>query len=100
MGVIVHGDLKAANVLVESRNGQPHAKLLDFGLARVLTRDALPLGGSTRWMAPEVFIRAKPSPAADVFALGRLIFLVLTRVMPLAEQNKRTISEASKQKVT
>ena len=55
---IVHGDLKASNVQVERRTGAHdgtlvRARLLDFGLSRVLTGNPRPLGGTIRWAAPE-----------------------------------------------
>jgi len=58
---IVHGDLKPSNVLVETRLRQQggtcaHARLLDFGLSRALTRNPKPLGGTMRWAAPEAFV--------------------------------------------
>jgi len=47
---IVHGDLKSANIfvmhLMDSLSPTPHAKLLDFGLSRCLTKKALPKGMS------------------------------------------------------
>ncbi|CAK0816981.1 unnamed protein product [Prorocentrum cordatum] len=63
---VVHGDLKVSNVFVEerrSRSGQSsyHAKLLDFGLSRILTRSARPLGGTPRWMAPELLAGPRES---------------------------------------
>ena len=53
---IVHGDVKPSNILVEQRrNGSAtppaifvNAKLLDFGLSRVMTHQMKPLGGSQR----------------------------------------------------
>ena len=46
---IVHGDLKDRNVLVEAWEAGPRARLLDFGLSRLVTRNAKLLGGTMRW---------------------------------------------------
>ncbi|CAK0904783.1 unnamed protein product [Prorocentrum cordatum] len=48
---------KDSNILVEERRSGSgrssyRAKLLDFGLSRLVTRNARPLGGTLRWMAP------------------------------------------------
>ncbi|CAK0856563.1 unnamed protein product [Prorocentrum cordatum] len=84
---IVHGDLKDSNILVQqvcARGGTvARAKLLDFGLARLLTRSAVPLGGTTRWRAPELFRRnVRPEGAADVYSFGLLMFFTSTGATP------------------
>ncbi|CAE8604629.1 unnamed protein product, partial [Polarella glacialis] len=71
---VVHGDLKPGNVMVEKLTNR--AKLLDFGLARRLTRHALPLGGSARYRV------SRPSCSADVFSLGRVAFVAAASRKP------------------
>jgi len=90
---IVHGDLKDSNVLVGCLPMGPQARLLDFGLSRVLTRCAKPCGGTLPWMAPEVICRAakEPAPSADVFSFARLVFFVATGRVPLTELGPREI---------
>lgn len=77
---IVHGDLKPGNTLVEHIGKRLRAKLVDFGLSRILTEGAKPLGGTLRYMAPELKKRGasglRPSPSADVFSLGRLAYVI------------------------
>lgn len=84
--VIVHGDLKGCNIHVEMWDSGPRAKLLDFGLSRVMSKRMKPLGGTVNWMAPEVILdRSKPpAPSADVFSFGRLVFMFVARQAPLA----------------
>lgn len=87
---VVHGDLKDSNIMVEERLAAPHAKLLDFGLSRVLTRSARPLSGTLMWAAPEVILRTEPpSQAADVFSLGRLAYFLVAAKLPY--NNDRTL---------
>lgn len=90
---IVHGDLKPTNMLVEHPRHSPSIKLLDFGLARVLTPHALPLGGTVMWMAPELLIRGArpPAPAADIFSFGRVAFFVTTGVKPHQDFSVETL---------
>ncbi len=66
---IVHGDLKPANVLV-SRQGR--IQLTDFGVA---FRDG---GGSASALSPEQVRGEALTPASDLFALGCLLYRLLT----------------------
>ncbi|CAK0872478.1 unnamed protein product [Prorocentrum cordatum] len=80
---VVHGDLKSSNTFVQHLcfNGCIIAltKLLDFGIARLLTRSAEPLGGTTRWRAPDLFGEkiVRPEAAADVYSVGLLMFFIV-----------------------
>mmetsp|Transcript_162432 Transcript_162432/g.520581 ORF Transcript_162432/g.520581 Transcript_162432/m.520581 type:complete len:815 (-) Transcript_162432:240-2684(-) len=83
---IVHGDVKPSNILVEGTARRPRAKVLDFGLSRMLTVNARPLGGSRHWTAPELISsmsrRPSPSTSADVFSFGLLARFVVARLLP------------------
>lgn len=83
---VVHGDLTATNVMVEAMKAHYRAKLVDFGLSRLVTRAARPLGGTVRWMAPELFTDedVQPNAACDVFSFGRLMYTIITKQIPLA----------------
>ncbi|CAE8734866.1 unnamed protein product [Polarella glacialis] len=76
--VILHLDLKPANILVE-KSAPPKGKITDFGLSR-FARNSLPQPkvGTEKYMAPEVAQRKPYGPAADVFSFGRVIIWTIT----------------------
>jgi serine/threonine-protein kinase len=80
---VVHRDLKPANVLVDWSTGA--VKLADFGLARAA--DALQTGtglvpGSPAYMAPEQLAGGVPSAQTDFYALGVVLFQLLSGRLP------------------
>ncbi|EIN05495.1 hypothetical protein PUNSTDRAFT_145914 [Punctularia strigosozonata HHB-11173 SS5] len=89
---VVHGDLRAANVLI---NREGKAKLCDFGLSKVLqelSRGARSSLGLTnyRWLAPELMyseIPVFPSNATDVFSFAMLCLELITEEPPYADMN-------------
>eukprot|EP00439_Symbiodinium_sp_Y106_P076166 s485_g15.t1 len=81
---VAHGDLKPSNVLVLERDRSP--KLIDFGLSRIRHSHSRQLGGTPRYMAPEVLtktIQMAKADKADMFSFGRVIFFVLAAANPL-----------------
>ncbi|MFO0579194.1 MAG: serine/threonine-protein kinase [Polyangia bacterium] len=85
---IVHRDVKPANVMLHRRPGQPEeVKLIDFGSARRLyTTDDTPLtlGDPSDYLAPEATSRAAIEPATDQYALGCILYEMLTGERPFA----------------
>ena len=73
---VVHRDIKPHNVLVGERDSQ--AKLMDFGIARILDEAALTatghLVGTLAYMAPEQADGRPAGPEADVFSLALTLF--------------------------
>ncbi|HLT47832.1 MAG TPA: serine/threonine-protein kinase [Rubricoccaceae bacterium] len=89
--LVVHRDLKPSNVLVgEGEGGRPVVKLLDFGIARLLdagdgeavTRLGRPM--TPEYAAPEQRAGAAVTTATDVYALGVLLYELLTGRRPEA----------------
>lgn len=80
---IVHRDIKAGNVKID---GQGQAKLLDFGIARSASSPRLTQAGNIigtmEYMAPEQLCGEPASPQSDLWALGVLLYEILTGKMP------------------
>jgi serine/threonine-protein kinase len=89
---IVHRDLKPSNIFLIDVVGAPEfVKVIDFGVARLLQNESdlkRPLTaegttlGTPDYMAPEQARGLTPSPATDVYALGCLMYQMLTGKLP------------------
>src|SRR5262249_7111701 len=84
---IVHRDLKPANVLI---NDDALLKIVDFGVAAAqregdtqLTRTGYVIG-SPKYMAPEQILGRKVDDRADIYALGVIMYEMLTGIPPYA----------------
>jgi len=83
---IIHRDLKPENVLLGSRSGEEFVKLTDFGIAKILDAPALTFSeqrfGTPGYIAPEYAEGAPATPLGDLYALGVVLYEMLTGTMP------------------
>jgi RNA polymerase sigma factor (sigma-70 family) len=89
---VIHCDLKPANVLVG--RGE-RVWVTDFGFACILndttTENPPGIGGTAGYMAPEMWSQAfEPGPAADVYALGAMLWTLVTGAIPFCRDEVRT----------
>ncbi len=82
---VMHRDLKPANVLVE-KGGR--VVLTDFGIARALVDEASQrtqgTAGTPMYMAPEQLSGGELGPRADLYAVGLMLYEMLTAAMPFS----------------
>jgi mitogen-activated protein kinase kinase kinase len=89
---IVHGDLKAENIILVDGV----AKLADFGEALLLSScpteaELTRIRGTPGFMAPEVIRQEGCSPASDIWSLGALLYELVSRERPFAELEPQRI---------
>jgi DNA-binding beta-propeller fold protein YncE/predicted Ser/Thr protein kinase len=93
---IVHRDVKPHNILVEG----DRAYLSDFGLAKAYAETGPGSGasivGTVEYMAPEQWRGERVGPAADVYALGCVLYEALTGIVPYARKAADTEPEMPK----
>jgi WD40 repeat protein/serine/threonine protein kinase len=107
---IIHRDIKPSNVLVTLHHGEPMSKVIDFGIAKAtnqkLTEKTLfthyaSMIGTPAYMSPE---QAEMSSMdvdtrADVYALGVLLYELLTGSTPFPEKRLRDLGYGEMQRV-
>jgi serine/threonine-protein kinase len=97
---VLHGDLKPENIMLpDDEEGEVEAKVLDFGVARLIGRDTRmrfmgdggasgtaavsePLVGTPAYMAPELLRGESPDERTDVFSIGVIAYEMLTGDLP------------------
>ncbi len=91
---IVHRDLKPANVLI---NQEGLLKIVDFGVAAAqregdtqLTKTGYVIG-SPKYMAPEQILGKKVDERADIYALGVMLYEMLTGVPPYSRGDHMSV---------
>eukprot|EP00050_Salpingoeca_kvevrii_P001403 m.169080 g.169080 ORF g.169080 m.169080 type:complete len:896 (+) comp10362_c3_seq3:3132-5819(+) len=94
----IHRDIAARNVLVHHENNRLIAKISDFGMSRLVTRDYYRKTGSSfvpvRWMAPEALQEGRFATASDVWAFGVFMWEVFSfGCLPYFEYTNAEVAE-------
>ncbi len=93
---IVHRDIKASNIMLQNIDGDIYAKLVDFGIAKVLS-DGEPdpqkltktgsVFGSPPYMSPEQCQGKVVDARSDIYSLGCVMYECLSGVPPIMGDN-------------
>jgi serine/threonine protein kinase len=95
---IVHRDMKPENIMVEPRPEGEFVKVLDFGIAKIVSGDknapALTAFGQTvgtlEFMSPEQLRGKALDGRSDIYALGIMAYEMLTGTLPFPDPKKQT----------
>lgn len=90
---LVHRDLKPANIFLVEVAGQVHAKVLDFGIARILDEEATRITstgqvfGTPRYMSPEQGMASgEVDSRTDIYSLGLIVYECLVGQPPFVAE--------------
>ena len=93
---LVHRDLKPDNVLLTTVEDGLWAKVLDFGIARAMrdpdasltvNQSTVEIAGTPSYMSPEQILGKEPDPRSDLYALGIILFEMLTKRRPFDDES-------------
>ncbi len=99
---VVHRDLKPENIMLRIGMRGIHVKVLDFGIARLMNEHTKltmqgAIAGTPRYMSPEqVEGKLEVDSRADIYALGILLYEMITGVQPI---DGMTIAEILRKQV-
>jgi eukaryotic-like serine/threonine-protein kinase len=99
---VIHRDLKAQNVMVIARDGGFDVKLVDFGVAKLLLPELLGVSqvvtastilGTPYYMAPEQILGQPVDARTDIYALGLLLYELLSGELPFRGETRVEVEE-------
>ncbi|GAB3996753.1 hypothetical protein GCM10028807_40110 [Spirosoma daeguense] len=92
---VLHRDIKPANLMLTPDG---NVKLMDFGIARVVGNQRMTqanrLVGTLEYMAPELVRGEAPSTASDLYAIGILLYELLSGKLPFASRTDFALMQA------
>jgi len=95
---IIHRDLKPANIMIKEENGEEIAVILDLGIAKIvaggpkdsaitqLTKTGM-IVGTIQYLAPEQCLGKLLDLRTDIYALGIIVYELLTGMLPYESDN-------------
>jgi serine/threonine protein kinase len=97
---VIHRDLKSNNIMIDKEG---YARIMDFGIARSLKAKSMTgpgvMIGTPEYMAPEQVEGKEVDQRSDIYALGIVLYEMLTGRLPFAGDNPFTIGIKQKSEI-
>jgi Tol biopolymer transport system component len=88
---LMHRDVKTSNIMATPSG---RVVLMDFGTGRPVDSAARDIAGTPLYLAPEVITGGPPSPLSDIYALGVVMYRLLTGSYPVAARTGAEVRAA------
>lgn len=91
---VAHRDLKPENILMVSDDDDSDLKIVDFGLSKIIgpNESSLDPFGTLSYVAPEVLLQKPYGKEVDLWSLGVIMYLLLSRVLPFDDEEDKEIA--------
>ena len=91
---VAHRDLKPENILMVSDSEDSDLKIVDFGLSKIIgpNESSLDPFGTLSYVAPEVLLQKPYGKEVDLWSLGVITYLLLSRVLPFDDEEDKEIA--------
>jgi serine/threonine protein kinase len=95
---VIHRDLKPGNIMLQTAGDEEFLRIIDFGIATVLetttatTTSPTKVVGTIAYMSPEQ-LQGRPTAASDLFALGVILFEMVTGQQPFDADSETQLIE-------
>lgn len=91
---VAHRDLKPENILMVSDDDESDLKIVDFGLSKIIgpNESSLDPFGTLSYVAPEVLLQKPYGKEVDLWSLGIITYLLLSRVLPFDDEEDKEIA--------
>ena len=91
---VAHRDLKPENILMVSDDNDSDLKIVDFGLSKIIgpNESSLDPFGTLSYVAPEVLLQKPYGKEVDLWSLGVISYLLLSRVLPFDDEEDKEIA--------